>query len=120
MRTNRADPSVTAQLELVLAELAGLRREVWKLRRELYRDKEKIMSALDDLKQTMSDLVNEATTDVETVIEKIGSTPPDDTAALQALTQQGKDAIAKLKADMAAITTPTPAPSTGTDSPPST
>jgi len=120
MRTNRADPSVTAQLELVLAELAGLRREDWKLRRELYRDKEKIMSALDDLKQTMSDLINEATTDVETVIEKIGSTPPDDTAALQALTQQGKDAIAKLKADMAAITTPTPAPSTGTDSPPST
>lgn len=69
------------------------------------------MSALEDLQTAMGTLINEAITDLELVLTKISTTPPDNTAALQALTQQANDAIAKLKADMAPLTTPTtPAP----------
>lgn len=69
------------------------------------------MSALDDLKTAMAALINEATTDLETVISRLGQVAPDDTATLQALTQQANDAVAKLKADMAPLTAPA---STGT------
>jgi predicted RecB family endonuclease len=67
-----------------------------------------IMSALDDLKAALTALVNEAVTDLEAVIAKLAATPPDDTAAIQALTQQATDTTAKLKADMAAIAMPPP------------
>ena len=70
----------------------------------------KTMAAIDDLKAAIASLVTEAVTDLESVIAKLGTTPPDDTAALQALTQQASDATAKLKSDMAALTAPAPAP----------
>lgn len=79
------------------------------LTNELKHLEHRIMSALDDLKAALTDLVNEAVTDLEALIAKLAATPPDDTAAIQALTAQATDTTAKLKADMAAIATP-PAP----------
>lgn len=71
------------------------------------------MSQLDDLKAAIADLATEAITDLEAVLAKIASTPPDDSAALAALVQQARDATAKLRNDMATagivVTAPPPA-----------
>lgn len=63
------------------------------------------MSAFTDLKDALTELVTEAVTDLEAVIAKQG-TPGTSDADLATLTQQARDTVAKLKADMAAIATP--------------
>lgn len=62
------------------------------------------MGAVEDLKAALNDLAAEAVGDLEALIARLGSTPPDNTAAIQALTQQAKDTTAKLKQDMANLT----------------
>ncbi len=62
------------------------------------------MAAVDDLKVAVAALISEAITDLEIVIAKLSTAPPSDAADLAALTQQASDAVAKLKADMAALT----------------
>lgn len=78
---------------------------------------EYIMSAIDDLKAALNDLATEAVTDLEAVLAKIASLPPDDTAALQDLTTQAKETTAKLKSDMANLTGQPVATPAGTISP---
>lgn len=90
--------------------LAPLERELEHIRTSITHMEHRIMSALDDLKAALTTLVNEAVTDLEAVIAKIAATPPDDTAAITALTQQATDATNKLKADMAALNPPAPTP----------
>lgn len=109
MRSHQTDATVSAQLELIFGMLRDIHLDLRALRREIFSNKETIMSALDDLKAAMAALVTEAVTDLELVLGKISNAPQDDTADLVALTKQANDAIAKLKADMAPLTTPAPA-----------
>jgi hypothetical protein len=110
MRSNRPDATIAAQLEDLFSMLVLIHRDIRDLKRHLSSDKEQIMAEIDDLKVAVASLITEAVTDLETVIGKLGTTPPDNKADIVALTQQANDTIAKLKADMAPLTTPaTPA-----------
>lgn len=66
-----------------------------------------LMSDIEDLKTALADLAAEAVGDLENVIAQLeAALSSNNTAALQALTQQAKDATAKLKTDMSALTAP--------------